>query len=45
MLIDDIRLTLQYAFSNGARGPYEEIFVLTFRACGPNAVSFMRLEC
>ena len=27
-----------YAFINRARGPYEEIFVLTFNAYGPNAV-------
>ena len=34
-----------YALINRARGPYEEIFVLTFKAYGPNAVRFMRLEC
>ena len=28
-----------------ARGPYEEIFVLTFKAYGLNAVRSMRLEC
>ena len=27
-----------YALINRARGPYEEIFVLTFKAYGPNAV-------
>ena len=34
-----------YALINRARGPYEEIFVLTFKAYGPNAVRLMRLEC
>ena len=34
-----------YALNNRARGPYEEIFVLTFKAYGPNAVRSMRLEC
>ena len=34
-----------YALINRARGPYEEIFVLTFKAYGPNAVRSMRLEC
>ena len=33
-----------YALINRARGPYEEIFVLTFKAYGPNAVRSMRLE-
>ena len=28
-----------YALINRARGPYEEIFVLTFKAYGRNAVS------
>ena len=34
-----------YALINRARGPYEEIFVLTFKAYGPNAVRSMHLEC
>ena len=34
-----------YALINQARGPYEEIFVLTFKAHGLNAVRSMRLEC
>ena len=34
-----------YAFINRARGPYEEIFVLAFKAYGPNEVRSMRLEC
>ena len=34
-----------YALINRARGPYEEIFVLTFQAYGPNAVRSIRLEC
>ena len=34
-----------YALINRARGPYEEIFVLTFKAYGSNAVRSMRLEC
>ena len=34
-----------YALINRARGPYEEIFVLTFKAYGPNLVRSMRLEC
>ena len=33
-----------YALINRARGPYEEIFVLTFKAYGPNAARSMRLE-
>ena len=33
-MIEDI----EYALINRARGPYEEIFVLTFKAYGPNAV-------
>ena len=36
---------INYALINRARGPYEEIFVLTFKAYGPNAVRSMRLEC
>ena len=38
-------LSKYYALINRARGPYEEIFVLTFKAYGPNAVMSMRLEC
>ena len=34
-----------YALINRARGPYEEIFVLTFKAYGPNGLRSMRLEC
>ena len=34
-----------YALINRARGPYEEIFVLTFKAYRLNAVRSMRLEC
>ena len=34
-----------YALINRARGPYEEMFVLTFKAYRPNAVRSMRLEC
>ena len=34
----------EYALINRARGPYEEIFVLTFKAYEPNAVRSMRLE-
>ena len=35
-----------YALINRARGPYEEIFVLTFKAYGLNAVrSMQRLQC
>ena len=34
-----------YALINRARGPYEEIFVLTFKAYGPNAVRSMHLKC
>ena len=33
------------ALINRARGPYEEIFVLTFKACKPNTVRSMHLEC
>ena len=33
------------ALINRARGPYKEIFVLTFKAYGANAVRSMRLEC
>ena len=36
---------VHYALINRAQGPYEEIFVLTFKAYGPNAVRSMRLEC
>ena len=34
-----------YALINRAGGPYEEIFVLTFKTFGLNAVRFMHLEC
>ena len=34
-----------YALINRARGPYKEIFVLTFKAYGPNEVRSMCLEC
>ena len=34
------KTTKYYALINRARGPYEEIFVLTFKAYGPNAVIF-----
>ena len=34
-----------YAVIDRARGPYEEIFVLTLKAYRPNAVRSMRLEC
>ena len=34
-----------YALIKRARGPYEEIFVLTFMAYRPNAVRSMYLEC
>ena len=34
-----------YALINRARGSYEEIFVLRFKAYGPNAVRSVRLEC
>ena len=30
---------------NRAQGPYKEIFVLIFKAYGPNAVGSMHLEC
>ena len=30
---------MYYALINRAPGPYEEIFVLTFKAYGPNAVN------
>ena len=33
-----------YALINRARGPYVQIFVLTFKGYGPNAVKSMRLE-
>ena len=36
---------LTYTLINRARGPYEEMFVLTFKAYGANAVRSMRLEC
>ena len=36
---------IYYALINRARGPCEEIFVLTFKAYGPNAMRSMRLEC
>ena len=35
---------MYYALINRARGPYEEIFVLTFKASGPNAVRSIRPE-
>ena len=35
----------KYALINRARGPCEEIFVLTLKAYGPNEVRSMRLEC
>ena len=35
---------MYYALINRARGPYVEIFVLTFKAYGPNAFRFMRLK-
>ena len=38
-------LVKYYALINRARGPYEEILVLTFKAYGPNAERSMRLEC
>ena len=34
-----------YAIINQARGPYQEIFVLTFKAHGQNEVRSMRLGC
>ena len=34
-----------YALINRARGLYEELFVLRFKAYGPNAVRSMCLEC
>ena len=34
-----------YALINRARSPYEEIFLLKFKAYGLNAVRSMRLEC
>ena len=39
------KMNTYYALINRARGPYQEIFVLTFKAYGPNAVRSMRLEC
>ena len=39
MQSDWLTVSLYYALINRARGPYEEIFVLTFKAYGPNAVS------
>ena len=41
----DVYIYVYYALINRARGPHEEIFVLTFKAYGPNAVRSMRLEC
>ena len=38
-------ITQYYALINRARGPYEEILVLTFKAYGPNPARCMRLEC
>ena len=35
----------EYALINRARDPYEEIFVLIFKAYGPKEVRSMRLEC
>ena len=43
--INVLQLSKYYALINRARGPYEEIFVLTFNTYGPNAVRSMRLEC
>ena len=40
-----IQKVVRYTLNNQARGQYEEIFVLTFKAYGPNEVRFMRLEC
>ena len=34
---------VQYALINWARGPYEKILVLTFKAYGPNPMRSMRL--
>ena len=34
-----------YALINRARGPYEEMFVLTFKAYEPNAVRSLHIEC
>ena len=43
-LTNGLLTDLDYALINIARGSYEEIFVLTFKAYGPNAVGSMRLE-
>ena len=43
--IKTLKAVIDYAIINRARGPYEEIFVLTFKAYGPNAVRSVRLEC
>ena len=40
--LDMFFLLKYYALVNRARGPYEEIFVLTFKAYGPNAVIMMK---
>ena len=42
---DRLKASPYYALINRARGPYEEIFVLTFKAYGLNEVRSMRLEC
>ena len=34
-----------YVLINRAKGPYEKIFVLTFKAYGADAVRSMRLKC
>ena len=39
-----IKYSQYYALINRARGPYAEIFVLTFMAYRPNAVRSMRHE-
>ena len=38
-------LSKYYALIDRARGPYEDIFVLTFNAYEPKKVMSMRLEC
>ena len=40
-----IYIIAYYALINRARGPYEEVLFLTFKAYGPNAMKSMRLEC
>ena len=40
----DISFILEYALINRVRGPYQEIFVRTFKACGPDAVKSIRHE-